>query len=128
MYNVNDLGTDYEAIREKYPVEHIVKVFPLKAATRNRSTVIQMPGGGYRLLTTGAAVTVLHKCTQVLNGSGKVSTLGDEHRREIMEDLVHPMVSGAQRVLVLAYRYCENECYHNGAHVRHLHLRQLDSI
>lgn len=82
-----------------------MKVFPLKPATRNRSTVIQIPGGGYRVLTIGAAEAVLQKCTQVLNGSGKVSTLGDEHRREIMENVVLPMASGAQRALVLAYRY-----------------------
>jgi magnesium-transporting ATPase (P-type) len=94
------------AIREKYPMEQsIVKVFPLQAATKNRSTVIQMPDGGYRVLTTGVAEAVLHKCTQVMNESGKVSTLDDEHRREIMESAVHPMASGAQRVLALAYRY-----------------------
>ena len=82
-----------------------MKVFPLQAATMNRSTVIQMPGGGYRVLTTGVAEVILHKCTQVVDESGKVSTLGDERRREIMENAVHPMVSGAQRVLALAYRY-----------------------
>lgn len=82
-----------------------MKVFLLKPATRNRSTVIQIPGGGYRVLTIGAAEAVLQKCTQVLNGSGKVSTLGDEHRREIMENVVLPMASGAQRALALAYRY-----------------------
>ena len=57
------------------------------------------------MLTTGVAEAVLHKCTQVVDESGKVSTLGDEHRREIMENAVHPMVSSAQRVLALAYRY-----------------------
>ncbi len=85
--------------------QSIVKIFPLQAATKNRSTVIQIPGGGYRVLTTGIAEAVLHKCTQVVNGSGKVSALGDEHRREIMESAVYPMASGAQRVLALAYRY-----------------------
>lgn len=107
LLNVIYLGTDYEVVRGKYPKEQIVKVFPLQAATKNRSTVIQMPGGGYRVLTTGVAEAILHKCTQVVDGSGKVCTLGDEHQRKIMENAVHPMVSGAQRVLALAYRYFE---------------------
>lgn len=89
-------------------MENFVKVFPLKAATKNRSTVIQVQGGGYRVLTTGAAETVLHKCMNVLNDSGKVSTLDDEEKREIIENIILPMASEAQRVIALAYRYCCN--------------------
>ena len=85
-------------------MENIVKVFPLKTAAKNRSTIIQMPGGGYRILTTGAAEAVLHKCTHVVDDSGKTSALDDEEKREIIENTLLPMTSGAQRVVALAYR------------------------
>ena len=86
-------------------MERIVKIYPLKVATKNRSTVIHLSGGSYRILTTGAAETVLQNCTQVLNESGKVSSLGDDNKREILETVIHRMSSSAQRVVALAYRY-----------------------
>lgn len=58
---VLDLGRNYESIREEFPEDKIHKVYTFNSVRKSMSTVIQRPGGGYRLFSKGASEIILKK-------------------------------------------------------------------
>lgn len=58
---VLDLGHSYETVRESVPEDCFVKVFPFNSTRKSMSRLIPYVGGGYQLLTKGAAELILKK-------------------------------------------------------------------
>lgn len=59
---VNELGQDYEKIREEMPEEQLYKVYTFNSVRKSMSTVIQFEDGlGFRVFTKGASEIVLKK-------------------------------------------------------------------
>ena len=101
-------GVDYEAVREEHPTEIFTKVFTFNSARKSMSTVIPLPGGGYRLLTKGASEIVLDKCSFIIGENGRICELTEEDKKDIVSAVVHPMAGNALRTIALAYRcVCE---------------------
>lgn len=67
------------------------------------TSVIRLPGGGYRILTKGASEIVLSLCVNVCDEGGKVTPLDDATRKDLLV-FIETMASSALRTLVLAYR------------------------
>lgn len=105
------VGFDYDAIRCEYPTESFVKVFTFNSARKSMSTVVPLPGGGYRLFTKGASEIVLGKCTAILAENGRIAPLTPVDKKEILSNVVQSMASNALRTIGLAYRYvaCSSE-------------------
>lgn len=81
-----------------------MKVFTFNSARKSMSTVLPLPGGGYRLYTKGASEIVLAKCTHIMTENGRIATLSDVDRKEILTKVVQNMASNALRTIGLAYR------------------------
>ncbi len=96
---------DYEAIREENPTETFTKVYTFNSSRKSMSTVLPLPGGGYRLFTKGASEIVLSKCTSIINDTGRVSNLTENDKKDIVTTVVTPMAGNALRTIALAYRY-----------------------
>ena len=107
---VNDLGGDYEQIRQKYPSDKHVKVFTFNSARKMMSTVVdykntQSGGGGcYRLFSKGASEIVLNKCRYYLNGDAKPVALSQSDIDETIRNVVEPMAKNGLRTICVAYR------------------------
>ncbi len=69
------------------------------------STVIPLPGGGYRLFTKGASEIVLAKCTSIIKENGHSVGLSENDKKDIVTTVVTPMAGNALRTIALAYRY-----------------------
>ena len=68
------------------------------------TTVIPLPGGGYRMLTKGASEIVLNKCSSILGENGHVIPLSTDGIRDVVQNVVQPMAASALRTICLAYR------------------------
>ena len=95
---------DYEAVRSKFPTESFVKVFTFNSARKSMSTVLPLPGGGYRLFTKGASEIVLAKCTHIMAENGRIAALSEVDKKDILSNVVQSMASNALRTIGLAYR------------------------
>ena len=82
-----------------------MKVFTFNSARKSMSTVIPLPGGGYRLFTKGASEIVLGKCSHIVAENGRIATLTEVDKKEILSDVVQSMASRALRTIGLAYRW-----------------------
>lgn len=58
---VMDMGQSYEAVREDFPQDTLVKVYTFNSVRKSMSTVTHLPGGNFRLYTKGASEMVLNK-------------------------------------------------------------------
>ncbi len=56
-----ELGKSYEAVREEFPEDSFVKVYTFNSARKSMSTVVNRPGGGFRLFTKGASEIIMKK-------------------------------------------------------------------
>ncbi len=91
-------------MREQYPTEIFTKVFTFNSARKSMSTVLPLPGGGYRLFTKGASEIVLGKCSSILKDGGNVAALSSADHRQIVASVVKPMAGRSLRTIALAYR------------------------
>lgn len=58
---VLDLKQDYEPVRTQMPEEKLYKVYTFNSVRKSMSTVIEKPGGGYRMYSKGASEIILRK-------------------------------------------------------------------
>ncbi len=105
MYIPMPSGIDYAPIREVNPTTTFTKVFTFNSARKSMSTVVPLPGGGWRLLTKGASEIILDKCSRIVGENGRVRDLLDEEKADIVTNVVQSMASHALRTICLAYRY-----------------------
>ena len=81
-----------------------MKVFTFNSARKSMSTVVPLPGGGFRLFTKGASEIVLDKCSHIVAENGRVAPLSEVDKKDIVSSVVQNMASNALRTIGLAYR------------------------
>lgn len=58
---VIDLKQDYEPVRREVPEQKLYKVYTFNSVRKSMSTVVQRPGGGFRMYSKGASEIILRK-------------------------------------------------------------------
>ncbi|XP_059531690.1 plasma membrane calcium-transporting ATPase 4 isoform X2 [Myotis daubentonii] len=101
---VIDLKQDYQAVRSEVPEEKFYKVYTFNSARKSMSTVIQKPGGGYRMYSKGASEIILRKCNRILDKNGEAVPFKSTDRDEVVRTVIEPMASEGLRTICLAYR------------------------
>ncbi|XP_008152449.1 plasma membrane calcium-transporting ATPase 4 isoform X3 [Eptesicus fuscus] len=101
---VIDLKQDYHAVRSEVPEEKLYKVYTFNSVRKSMSTVIQKPGGGYRMYSKGASEIILRKCNRILDKNGEAVPFKNKDRDEIVRTVIEPMASEGLRTICLAYR------------------------
>ncbi|XP_070252807.1 plasma membrane calcium-transporting ATPase 4 isoform X2 [Myotis yumanensis] len=99
-----DLKQDYQAVRSEVPEEKFYKVYTFNSARKSMSTVIQKPGGGYRMYSKGASEIILRKCNRILDKNGEAVPFKSTDRDEVVRTVIEPMASEGLRTICLAYR------------------------
>ncbi|XP_055974878.1 plasma membrane calcium-transporting ATPase 4 isoform X3 [Sorex fumeus] len=101
---VTDLKQDYHAVRSEVPEEKLYKVYTFNSVRKSMSTVIQKPGGGFRMYSKGASEILLRKCNQILNQKGDVVPFKSKDRDEMVRTVIEPMACEGLRTICIAYR------------------------
>ncbi|XP_014405195.1 PREDICTED: plasma membrane calcium-transporting ATPase 4 isoform X2 [Myotis brandtii] len=101
---VIDLKQDYHAVRSEVPEEKFYKVYTFNSSRKSMSTVIQKPGGGYRMYSKGASEIILRKCNRILDKNGEAVPFKSTDRDEVVRTVIEPMASEGLRTICLAYR------------------------
>ncbi|XP_070256895.1 plasma membrane calcium-transporting ATPase 4-like [Myotis yumanensis] len=101
---VIDLKQDYHAVRSEVPEEKFYKVYTFNSVSKSMSTVIQKPGGGYRMYSKGASEIILRKCNHILDKNGEAVPFKSKDQDEVVHTVIEPMASEGLRTICLAYR------------------------
>ncbi|XP_007522179.2 plasma membrane calcium-transporting ATPase 4 isoform X3 [Erinaceus europaeus] len=106
---VTDLKHDYDAVRSEMPEEKLYKVYTFNSVRKSMSTVIQKPGGGFRMYSKGASELILRKCNHILDKQGVAVPFKSVDRDDMVQKVIEPMASEGLRTICLAYRDFDNE-------------------
>ncbi|XP_074178428.1 plasma membrane calcium-transporting ATPase 4 isoform X2 [Rhinolophus sinicus] len=101
---VTDLRQDYHAVRSEVPEEKLYKVYTFNSVRKSMSTVIQKPGGGFRMYSKGASEIILRKCNRILDKKGDAVPFKNKDRDEMVRTVIEPMACEGLRTICLAYR------------------------
>ncbi|XP_015106831.1 plasma membrane calcium-transporting ATPase 4 isoform X3 [Vicugna pacos] len=101
---VTDLKQDYHAVRSEVPEEKLYKVYTFNSVRKSMSTVIQKPGGGFRMYSKGASEIILRKCNRILDKKGEAVPFKSKDRDEMIRTVIEPMASEGLRTICIAYR------------------------
>lgn len=101
---VTDLKQDYHAVRSEVPEEKLYKVYTFNSVRKSMSTVIEKPGGGYRMYSKGASEIILRKCNRILDKKGEAVPFKSKDRDEMVRTVIEPMACEGLRTICLAYR------------------------
>ncbi|CAL4080522.1 unnamed protein product, partial [Meganyctiphanes norvegica] len=101
---VHDLGKNYQSIRDANPEESFVKLFTFNSARKSMSTVIALPGVGFRVFTKGASEIVVKSCSYALDLKGEPMSFSAKEARQLEQDVIVPMASDGLRTIGIAYR------------------------
>ncbi|VDD92928.1 unnamed protein product, partial [Enterobius vermicularis] len=107
---VLDLGRSYMDVRKEHPEESLLKVYTFNSVRKSMMTVINRPGGGFRVYAKGASEIILSRCSYILGAQGKVIPFNDKQRESMTRNVIEPMASDGLRTLGLAYKdYIPND-------------------
>ena len=106
---VNDLGGNYDQVRQKFPSDKHVKVFTFNSARKMMSTVVNYGPDNFRLFSKGASEIVLNKCAHYLNADAKPVPLTQANVDETIRAVVEPMALDGLRTICVAYRDFQDE-------------------
>uniref|UniRef100_A0A671FQU8 Calcium-transporting ATPase n=1 Tax=Rhinolophus ferrumequinum TaxID=59479 RepID=A0A671FQU8_RHIFE len=101
---VTDLKQDYHAVRSEVPEEKLYKVYTFNSVRKSMSTVIEKPGGGFRMYSKGASEIILRKCNRILDKKGEAVPFKNKDRDEMVRTVIEPMACEGLRTICLAYR------------------------
>ncbi|XP_020031701.1 plasma membrane calcium-transporting ATPase 4 isoform X1 [Castor canadensis] len=101
---VTDLKQDYQAVRHEVPEEKLYKVYTFNSVRKSMSTVIEKPGGGFRMFSKGASEIILRKCNRILDKEGKAVPFKSVDRDTIVHTVIEPMACEGLRTICIAYR------------------------
>ena len=94
------IGGDF---KEKRQETKIVKVEPFNSTKKRMSTILELPGGGYRAHCKGASEVVLAACDKFIDARGTIVAL-DKTATKKLSDIIETFSKEALRTLCLAYR------------------------
>ncbi|EPB77118.1 hypothetical protein ANCCEY_03819 [Ancylostoma ceylanicum] len=98
------LGASYQDIRDKNPEETIPKVYTFNSVRKSMSTVINRPGGGFRVFSKGASEIITKKCKWFLGKNGQLTKFGPKDAEALVRNVIEPMASDGLRTICLAYK------------------------
>ncbi|KAK2504882.1 hypothetical protein MC885_010140 [Smutsia gigantea] len=101
---VMDLKQDYHAVRSEVPEEKLYKVYTFNSVRKSMSTVIEKPGGGFRMYSKGASEIILRKCNRILDKKGEAVPFKNKDRDEMVRTVIEPMACEGLRTICIAYR------------------------
>ncbi|MEE6505784.1 hypothetical protein FKM82_005653 [Ascaphus truei] len=101
---VLDLQRDYQLVRDQIPEERLYKVYTFNSVRKSMSTIICLPGGGFRLYSKGASEIVLKKCSNILSSTGELRTFRLRDRDDMVKKVIEPMACDGLRTICIAYR------------------------
>lgn len=103
---VNELGGNYDQVRQLFPSDKHVKVYTFNSARKMMSTVVRHgdSAGGIRLFSKGASEIVLNKCSSYLNVESKPVKLSQDDIDATIRGVVEPMAMEGLRTICVAYR------------------------
>ncbi|CAG0922171.1 unnamed protein product [Notodromas monacha] len=101
---VMDLGGSYEKIREEYTEESLYKVYTFNSDRKSMSTIIRLPGGGFRVCCKGASEIVMKKCSFMIGNRGELKKMTKDMQDKLVRDVIEPMACDGLRTLSVAYR------------------------
>lgn len=101
---VMDLGQDYEAIRDDNPPESFVKIFTFNSQRKSMSTIVNLPGGNFRLFTKGASEIILNKCDYIIDCKGQPKSFPIEKQEQVIKTVIEPMAGDGLRTICIAYK------------------------
>nr|XP_017535640.2 plasma membrane calcium-transporting ATPase 4 isoform X1 [Manis javanica]XP_017535641.2 plasma membrane calcium-transporting ATPase 4 isoform X1 [Manis javanica] len=101
---VADLKQDYHAVRSEVPEEKLYKVYTFNSVRKSMSTVIEKPGGGFRMYSKGASEIILRKCNRILDKKGEAVPFKNKDRDEMVRTVIEPMACEGLRTICIAYR------------------------
>ncbi|XP_075434495.1 plasma membrane calcium-transporting ATPase 3 isoform X1 [Ascaphus truei] len=101
---VLDLQRDYQLVRDQIPEERLYKVYTFNSVRKSMSTIICLPGGGFRLYSKGASEIVLKKCSNILSSTGELRTFRPRDRDDMVKKVIEPMACDGLRTICIAYR------------------------
>uniref|UniRef100_A0A1W7RAY7 Calcium-transporting ATPase n=1 Tax=Hadrurus spadix TaxID=141984 RepID=A0A1W7RAY7_9SCOR len=109
-----DIGKDYQTVRDDIPEEKLYKVYTFNSVRKSMSTVIPLPGGGFRVFTKGASEMVLKKCSYIFGAEGKLLRFPVEEQEKLVKNVIEQMASDGLRTICLAYKdYIANPVHPN---------------
>lgn len=101
---VEGLGKSYQQIREQIPEKAFVRVYTFNSDRKSMSTVISLPGGGYRLYTKGASEIILKKCAFIYGHEGRLEKFTRDMQERLLHQVIEPMACDGLRTISIAYR------------------------
>lgn len=94
------LGGDFDAQRS---AAKILKIEPFNSVKKKMSVLVARRDGGIQAYCKGASEIVLRTCNSIVNGSGQLVPLSEEHEKNIT-DVINCFASEALRTLCLAFK------------------------
>uniref|UniRef100_A0A0N5AFG6 Calcium-transporting ATPase n=1 Tax=Syphacia muris TaxID=451379 RepID=A0A0N5AFG6_9BILA len=101
---VLDLGRSYTDVRKAHPEQSLLKVYTFNSMRKSMMTVIERPGGGYRVYTKGASEIILSRCSYILGAEGSVTPFTEKQQEAMTRNVIEPMASDGLRTIGLAYK------------------------
>ncbi|PAV64560.1 hypothetical protein WR25_01657 isoform B [Diploscapter pachys] len=101
---VLDVKQSYESVRKNYPEEKLFKVYTFNSQRKSMMTVIELPGGGYRIYAKGASEIILSRCSYILGKNSKVEKFGADEVSDLTKTVIEPMASDGLRTIGIAYK------------------------
>ena len=115
---VNDMGKNYQVIRDAQPEHTFTKVFTFNSARKSMSTIIPKLGGSYRIYTKGASEIVLSKCTYIYGHDGKLQRFTTDMQKRMIQQVIEPMASDGLRTICIAFKdYVTGNAEMNQVHI-----------
>lgn len=101
---VQGLGKSYQKIRDDIPEKAFVRVYTFNSDRKSMSTVVKLPGGGYRLYTKGASEIILKKCAFIYGHEGRLEKFTRDMQERLLHQVIEPMACDGLRTISIAYR------------------------
>ncbi|KAK0051870.1 PMCA2 [Biomphalaria pfeifferi] len=103
---VQNMHQSYEAIREQYPEETLVKVYTFNSDRKSMCTVIKVNNkpDTYRFFCKGASEVVVKKCEYILDSNGNPVHFSVREQERVVNNVIEPMASDGLRTICLAYK------------------------
>lgn len=101
---VRELGETYQDYRDENPESSFVKVYTFNSMRKSMTTVVRLPGGGYRIYSKGASEIMLNRCTSIFGRDGNIKSFTAADCDVMVQEVIEPMAANGLRTICLAYR------------------------
>lgn len=102
------IGGNYEQLRIQHPEESLYKVYTFNSTRKMMMTVIRLCENGqpigYRVFCKGASEILLSRFKFLLNRDGQPELFTEEHREQLMQEVVQRMAESGLRTIAIGYK------------------------